>query len=88
MFRGCEVAQLTANQGASALGVFAQHHLVPDAHQLQRVHLDQMQSLHIARLCGYVDRVGHGTVQAPGFFENRRFGLRCKDKMAYSLQFA
>ena len=83
-----EVAQLAAHQGASTLRVLAQHHLVPDAHQINTVNLDQRKPSHIARLCRYLHWIGHSTVQAARLFKSLRFGWRWKDKMTYALQFA
>ena len=68
--------------------MLAQHHLVPDAHQLKTAHLDQAQPLYIADLCRYSRWTWHGTIEAARLFESRRFGLGWKDKMTYALQFA
>ena len=83
-----EVAQLAAHQGASALRVLTNHHLVADAHQIETVNLDQAQSLHVARLCRYSHWIGYGTIEAAWALEHSRFGLCWKDKMTYALQVA
>ena len=88
MFGVDEVAQLAAHQRAGTLGVFADHHFVPDAHLLLRLDLNQLQGAHIPDLCGYANRVGYGTVQTARIFGT--VGCLCngQGEVTLALQFA
>ena len=82
-----EVAQLASHQGASTLRVLAQHHLVPDSHQINTVNLYQCEPLHSADKRGYIDWVGHGNSQATWGFDGFRHPRDRQNEVPGALQF-
>ena len=82
-----EVAQLASHQGASTLRVLAQHHLVPDSHQINTVNLYQCEPLHRADKRGYIDWVGHGNSQATRGFDGFRHPRDRQNEVPGALQF-